>query len=456
MAERRFSTGDILNPSGARLLGVGADGGTGVLWTGAIRSRSGGPVVVGALGDSLVGNSVTTSNAHAATLGTTRTFNGRCWMQYAANMCKGVAYCDSDAVEGYGGYKAGDIYVSQLGVSSTRTIGPSGNTATIPFGVLSVKPDVCLCLVGTNDLLQDKALDYARQGWLSIWDRLLRNGIIPIAISLCPICDTAAHRLLVPTWNRAIHDDAIRVGIPFIDVYSRVSNADGSWITGYAYNGAIDNVHPGNDGALVIADEIAKCLRGLIHQSGVVPSIYSSGSPVLSVPWDATTKAAAFALGESGLFESVTWSQYNNHGAPTMTVSAGGIASSGNTLNIDCPSSEGQGNWYAAKGKAATVTPGGRYIFFCKASVIPGNAGDSIEVGVQAGATTGTVIARYSLPGAYSYALGGIQQPEINLCLPFVAPPGITSCSPWVSVVTAAGTGVARVSIAQMGFARIG
>ena len=127
-----------------------------------------------------------------------------------------------------------------------------------PYGILANKPDIVIEFSGTNDSYFGYTKEHMVSGRRAIWRRLIDNGITPIALSLLPNSLTGIKNTQIPEWNALIKEEAEKMGIVFIDIYTNC--ADGTnWKAGYDYIGNVPDpvwLHPGAEGCISMANDI--------------------------------------------------------------------------------------------------------------------------------------------------------------------------------------------------------
>jgi lysophospholipase L1-like esterase len=253
----------------------------------AIPFNAGRQLRVGVLGDSVVGNMLSQNTGNYSAVGNTLSFSAVAWATMACGLSGRKLWLDVNAVEGYSGYRADQVYSAMLPPSFTRPTG-NNNSGALPYGILATKPDICLVLVGTNDIgsivalgrTVNQAITSLQQGMRAIYKRLLDNGILPISISLLPRDSPASNAADVPTFNTALSALAAEFGILYVDVYTNcAATIGGGWKTGYTWtNGAPDatGMHPGAEGCQSIAADIHTKISQSLKLSATTPTLYDS------------------------------------------------------------------------------------------------------------------------------------------------------------------------------------
>ncbi len=114
-----------------------------------------------------------------------------------------------------------------------------------------------LIQAGTNDLLSaiTPADTVARVAVL--WDGIAARGATPVAVLVPPSATRAAETAEL---NALLTEAATARGIAVIDVYTPVTNGDGTWIEGYSGDG----IHALPDGAALMADAAREQLTALV------------------------------------------------------------------------------------------------------------------------------------------------------------------------------------------------
>lgn len=117
--------------------------------------------------------------------------------------------------------------------------------------------DFVLIQAGTNDLLSAVAPADALVRVEALWDGVALRGPSPVAVLVPPSATRPAETVEL---NTLIAASADARGIPVIDVYTSVTNGDGTWIEGYSGDG----IHSLPDGSAVMGQAAQEQLTALL------------------------------------------------------------------------------------------------------------------------------------------------------------------------------------------------
>lgn len=260
------------------------------------------PLMAGSISDSIGRNGITGSTANLASVGPTVSFTSRSWQVFAAMLSGRKFWVNPYAIEGYSGFRTEQVAEVMLPATATAAIGTAYDS-TVPFGVLASAPDFCFDCTGTNDLGASATIAAMLDGKRKIWDRLLSNGILPVALSMMPRSAPASFASSVPAWNAAIQTLASDWGVPFVDVYSSLVAANGSWLTGYTYTNNADDpagLHPGGNGAMAIARAIDAQFTQVYLKTGKRTFLVNSDTSALTSGSLLKATAATVTAGGTG------------------------------------------------------------------------------------------------------------------------------------------------------------
>lgn len=131
---------------------------------------------------------------------------------------------------------------------------------------LSIKPDYCLVLLGTNDAGQGVPFDTYAANMTAIVERLRAAGIRPILMTVPPVPTTVlgngeTRRGMADGYNAFLIRLAQREGVPILDYRTAVMDTAGDWLAGYSGDG----VHPTNPGYRAMAVELAALIEAGDH-----------------------------------------------------------------------------------------------------------------------------------------------------------------------------------------------
>ena len=339
---------------------------------------------IGALGDSITRNMIEPSTK---TFGDIVTWAGANWLLRAVSKLNGRAWADIYSVEGYSGKRTDEIY--DLMLPSTSVLNPT-HTTPQPYGILANKPDVVIEFSGTNDSYFGYTKEHMVTGRRAIWQRLIANGITPIALSLLPNSLTGIKNTQIPEWNALIKEEAEKMGIVFIDIYTNC--ADGTnWKAGYDYIGNVPDpvwLHPGSEGCISIANDLAAVLDKLIGSRVSTPTVYSTSS-IYTKPYSAILKGEEYKLfnSDDGLFSNISnWAiRYQNARMSSVraVVDDNDFTKFGNTLTTTFTSIDTTGEAYSDfTSPSVTVTPGTKVGVFFKFEINCVNVGENMNIGV--------------------------------------------------------------------------
>lgn len=393
------------------------------------------PIMIGAIGDSITRNQITT---YAQSWGTFVAWVGRNWLLRTAMKLHGRAWANIYAVEGYSGQRTDQIYDQML--PPTAVINPT-HTTPQPIGVLANKPDICIEFSGTNDnYFQVNSKEAMIAGRRAIWERLIENGITPVALSLLPNSLTDVRNTRIPEWNLAIKEEAERMGIVFVDIYTPCNDGNGHFKSGWNWNNGvpdtIDGLHPGAEACEQIAITVAEALDKIIGTRVSTPTVYAN-TAIYTKPYDSSKKGEEYKLFDSGVFPSVTgWTpRYENaYLTSTRDVAADTFSKYGNTLTINLSKVAGGDGYSDTAGPAITVVAGEKYGVFFNMGFEAKNNTDSLQVGISYNNNYSELIT-YFMGGAGNDAastalgasIGGTHYQEI------IIPDGCTSIRLFIS-----------------------
>jgi lysophospholipase L1-like esterase len=420
------------------------------------------PIVFGALGDSITQNNY--ANNFSAGMGTEKGWVGRSWILRACAKMGRKAWANIYAAEGYSGRRTDQIYTEMKDATNTLNVGPSDATA-IPDGVLATSPDMVFEMSGTNDLLADLSLGYMLQGRRMIWTRLIQNGIIPVVLSLLPREDDSARAAMVPAWNLAIKQEAERMGLVYIDIYTPCVNETGGWKTGYDFvNDAKDptGLHPGAEACEAIAQAISDTLNPILGARLGTPTIIDNTNNAVSAPYDSDLLGDEYDLFDTGLFPSTAgWPiRFETSMVTSRLVEIGGVAEYGNQLKVTVDSYAGtSGGFTDTTGPSKSVVAGEKYGFFARVKFTAKAPEEAFGIGLQGGNAAGEML--FSIKGGAANGAAatasGASLNEMDVYQEVTIPTGVTSVRPYFSAAQDSGvsTSGATIEISQIGMVKI-
>jgi len=342
-------------------------------------------IMIGAIGDSITRNQIA---IYDQSWGTFYAWVGRNWLLRTSMKLQGKAWTNIYAVEGYSGQRTDQIYDQML--APTATINPT-HTTPQPVGVLACKPDICIEFSGTNDnYFQVNSKEAMVAGRRAIWERLIVNGITPVALSLLPNSLTDVRNTRIPEWNLAIKEEAERMGIVFVDIYTICNDGNGHFKSGWNWNNGVpdvlDGLHPGAEACEAIATVLAEALEKIIGTRISTPTVYAN-TAIYTKAYDSTKKGEEYKLFDTGVFPSVTgWTpRYENaYMTTTRAVSSDATFSKyGNTLTINFTKINGGDGYSDTISPSISVTAGEKYGIFFNVGFEAKNNTDSLQFGVS-------------------------------------------------------------------------
>lgn len=341
------------------------------------------PIMIGAIGDSITRNQITMSDN--GVWGVYYAWVGRNWLLRTAMKLQGRAWANIYAVEGYSGQRTDQIFDQML--QPTATINPTHITPT-KVGVLACKPDIVIEFSGTNDnYFQENSKEAMVAGRRAIWQRLIDNGITPVALSLLPNSLTDVRNTRIPEWNQAVKEEADKMGVVFVDIYTNCANGthfkDG-WNWNNGVPDVIDGMHPGAEACEQISIDLANALDKIIGTRVSTPTVYAN-TAIYTKPYDATKKGEEYKLFDTGLFPTIWNPRYENgNQTTTKTVSHDETFSKyGNTFEIEITNTTSNDGYSDFISPPLSVVAGEKHGVFLKYALEAVNNTDDIQIGIS-------------------------------------------------------------------------
>lgn len=422
------------------------------------------PIMMGGLGDSITRNQLSPENK---SFGDITRWTSRSWLPKVAMKMNRKAWANIYAVEGYSGERTDQIYNSMLDANSVLN---TTHTTPQPNGVLANSPDVCIEFSGTNDNYFSYSLEHMITNRKLIWQRLIDNGIIPIALSLLPNSLTGDVRnTQIPTWNARIKEEASAMGIIFVDVYTPCVGDDGGFKYGLNFSlgvpDVVDGLHPGSDGCIIIADEISKVLNERLFTRRETATVkYGNENNTNRLAYNQADLESYKLFDSDGLFTDIStnWQKRydNNYLLSTRTaIDDNSFSQYGNTLTVEYPyidnSSDGYSDFFSP---SIDVVAGEKYGIFFRMGFEPIDVNDRINVSVFYNEEF-TPIYAFPLGGSdgTTYDGSGNKIVNGNFYQEIIIPDTCTSIRLFFEVRTKIGEkmGIRTLKLAQVGTVKI-
>lgn len=116
----------------------------------------------------------------------------------------------------------------------------AGAPSPLEQEVAATRPRFAVVMFGTNDI-GFRSLEAYADDMLTIVDRLLAAGVVPLLSTIPPRDDDAAAGGRVPEWNLAVRAIAQGRGVPLVDLHAELEALPGHGLSG-------DGVHPRSGG----------------------------------------------------------------------------------------------------------------------------------------------------------------------------------------------------------------